>query len=139
MVFFRDAIQMAFTEDGVLLSAIGAGVGAHVFDEPQYRDMHHFGHFNRFFYYHADKLLRSSDNDDAIDGEGLEHRKGNITGAGGHIHKHEIDVFPVHIGPELAHRAGNNRAAPNNRVAFLREQQIDGHDLGAKLGKQQAA
>ena len=90
--------------------------------------------FYRFFDDHADELLRGGDDDDAIHREGLEYGKGDIAGAGGHIDEHEVHVLPVDIGPELADRPGNDRAAPDDGIAFLLQQQVDGHDLGTEAG-----
>ena len=129
-----DAVKVAFAEDGMLLSAVGAGVGAHVLDDAEEGDIHHFGHFYRFFDDHADELLRGGDDDDAIHREGLEYGEGDIAGAGGHIDEHEVHVLPVDIGPELADRPGNDRAAPDDGIAFLLQQQVDGHDLGTEAG-----
>ena len=53
---------------------------------------------------------------------------GYVAGSRRHIHK-QIVAVPQNVRPELLHHAGNHRAAPDDGVGLIFQQQVDGHDL----------
>ena len=96
--------------------------------------MHHVGHVDGLVHDHADELLRRRDDDHARHRQGLEHRQRHIARSGRHIDEHIVHVVPLDVGPELGHGTGDDRAAPDDGVGLVREQEVDGHDLDAGAG-----
>ena len=113
------------------LSAVGAGNVAHVFNQCQYRHIHHFSHINGFFNNHAYKFLRRGNYNNAVHGNGLEYRQRHVAGAGRHINKHVVNIAPDYVRPKLFDDAGNQRAAPYNRVGFVFYQKVKRHNADA--------
>ena len=59
--------------------------------------------------------------------------RGHVTGSGRHIHEQVVAV-PQHVGPELLHHAGDDRAPPDDRVRLIGQQQVGAHHLDAGFG-----
>ena len=97
--------------------------------------MHHVCHLHRLGHDHGHQILGGGDDDDAIHRNALEHRQGHVAGSGRHIHEQIVHILPDHVGPELLHRARDDRAAPDHRVGGVIQQQVDGHDLDAGTGQ----
>ena len=129
-----NGLNVALAEDGVLLAAVRAGVVGHVLDDAEHGHVHHVGHVDGLVDDHADELLRGRDDDHARHGQGLEHRQRHIARSGRHVDEHIVHVVPLHVGPELGHGAGDDRAAPDDGVGLVRKQEVDGHDLDAGAG-----
>ena len=131
----------SFATSSILLSpnilyfffAVGALKIAHIFDESDYRNIHHFCHIVCLFYYHGNKILRSCDNYNTVYGKTLEYRQRNVARAGGHIDEHIVNVAPENLLPELIYNARNDGAAPYYRSVLLFEQQIYAHYLYSRL------
>ena len=87
-----------------------------------------------FFDDHADELLGRGDDDDAVDGQRLEHGQGHVTGTGRHIDEQKVNIFPDDISPKLFDRAAQNWAAPQNRIGRIFQQEVDGHHVDAAGG-----
>ena len=122
---------MAVAEDVDVLAAVRADDIAHVLDDAEHGHLHHLGHIHGLGHDHADQFLRACHDHDAVYGQTLEDGQGHIAGSRRHVHKQEIDVLPDHIGPELLHRTGDDRAAPDDGVLFVLHQQVDAHHVDA--------
>ena len=96
--------------------------------------MHHLGHAYGLGHDHGDKLLRRGDDHDAVHRQGLEDRQGHVARSGRHVDEQIVDIFPHDVRPELLDGAGDDRAAPDDGVGLVREQEVDGHDLDAGAG-----
>ena len=135
-----DAVLLGFflhtagAVDLVLPAAVRAAEIAHVLHDAQNGNVHQPGHLDGLFHDHTHQLLRSGDDDDPLDGQGLKHRQGHVAGAGRHIHIHIVHIVPQNLAPELLHRAGDHRAAPDHRVRLVLQQQVDAHHLQAAFG-----
>ena len=130
----RPPLDVALAEDGVLLAAVGAAEVAVVLHQAQNGDVHHLGHLDGLGDNHAHQILGGGDDDDAVHREGLEHRQGHVAGSGGHIPKEIAHLAPDDVGPELLDRAGDDRAAPDDRVGLVLGEEVETHDLNAGLG-----
>ena len=126
---------MALAEDADLPAAVRAAKVGIVLHEAQHGNVHHVRHFHGLRHDHGHQILGRGNDDHAVHRQALEHRQGYVTGSGGHIHKQIVHVLPDHVRPELLHRAGDDRTAPNHRVGGVVQQQIDGHDLNARAGQ----
>ena len=140
MICLRGLGQMAFAENRMLRAAVRAAEIAVVFHKTEHRHLHHVGHAYRFPHNHGHQLLRRGDDNHAVYRQGLEYRQRNVPRSGRHIDKHIIDVLPDHIRPELLHRARDDRAAPEHRVAGIVQQEVNGHNLNTRSahGRMQA-
>ena len=107
---------MGLAEDFNLFAAVRALQIGVVLNEAQHRNVHHVGHLHSFGNDHRHQILGGGNNDHTVDGQALEYSQGHVAGSGRHIYEHIVHVFPDHIGPELLHRAGDDRAAPHNRI-----------------------
>ena len=56
-------------------------------------------------------------------------RQRNVACSRRHIYQHYVHIRPDHIRPELLDRARDNRPAPHDRLRFIRQQKVDGHNL----------
>ena len=72
--------------------------------------------------------------DDALDGEGLEHREGDVARSRGHVDEQEVEIAPGALAPELLEGACHDRAAPDHRVGLVLEHEVRAHDLDAADG-----
>ena len=122
---------MAVAKHVDMLAAVRAEHIAHVFHNAKDGNLHHFGHLHSLANDHADQLLRTGYNNDAIYRQGLEHGQRHIAGSRRHIDKQKVNVVPDHFLPELLDRTGNHGAAPHNGGFLIFQQQVDGHDLDA--------
>ena len=129
-----NGLNVALAEDGMLLAAVRAGVVGHVLNDAEHGHVHHVGHVDGLVDDHADKLLRRRDDDHARHGQGLEHRQRHVARSGRHVDEHIVHILPLDVGPELGHGARDDRAAPDDGVGLVREQEVDGHDLDAGAG-----
>ena len=127
---------MALAEEGVARPAVRALVIAHVLHDPQHRDAHQLGHVHGLLHDHAHQLLGAGDDDNAPDGQALVDGQGHVAGAGGHVDEQFIQHAPADLVPELAHHPGDDRPAPQHRSAGVLQQQIEAHDLQARLRAQ---
>ena len=100
-----------------------------VFYQTENGYVHHLCHLHCFGNNHGNQFLRRGYDDNAINGQGLEHSQGNIASSGRHIHKHKVDVSPNNICPELFNHIGNHRTTPNNRVRFVGQEHIGTDDF----------
>ena len=57
-----------------------------------------------------------------------------LTESAAQIDEHVVHIAPAHVRPELLDRAADDRAAPDDGIRLVGQQQIDGHDLNA-LGR----
>ena len=129
-----NGLDVALAEDGMLLAAIRAGVVGHILNDAEHGHVHHVGHVDGLVDDHADKLLRRRDDDHARHRQGLEHRQRHVARSGRHVDEHIVHILPLDVGPELGHGARDDRAAPDDGVGLVREQEVDGHDLDAGAG-----
>ena len=97
-----------------LFAAIRANEIAHIFYKAKHGHVHNLRHIHSLFHHHFDKILGGGDDDDARNGNTLEHGQGHVTRSGGHIDKEQIDVLPNNVRPKLHYRARNDHAAPND-------------------------
>ena len=125
---------MALAKDVDFPAAVGTFHIAHVLHQAQHGDVHHLGHLHRLGDDHAHQLLGGGDNEDAVQGQGLEHGQRRVAGAGRHIHKHVIHVAPDDVGPKLLDGPGDDGPAPHHGGGLLLQQQVDAHHLDAGLG-----
>ena len=130
----RETVGTARAEDLMLRAAVRADVIRHVLHETDDVFLHHRGHVDRLFHDHADELLRARHDDHAVHRQRLEHRQRHVARSGRHIDEHIVHIAPVHIRPELVDDARDHRAAPEHRLRFLFEQEVDAHHLDAGVG-----
>ena len=97
--------------------------------------MHHFRHIQGLFNDHGNEFLRRCDDQDTVDGQGLEDRQGNVTCSRRHVDEHVVDIAPDDVGPELFNGAGNDRSAPYDRSGDIFQQQVHRHDFDASFGR----
>ena len=124
---------LALAEEVDLLPAVRAGDIAHVLHQAHDGDLHHLRHLDGLLHHHAHQLLGGGHDDDAVQGNGLEHAEGHVAGSRRHIHE-QIVAVPQHVGPELLDHAGDDRAPPDDRVRLVGQQQVGAHHLDAGLG-----
>ncbi len=129
---FGDIIDFACAKEVDLLAAVRAFDIAHVFNDAQDFDVHLVCHLDSFFNYHRHEFLRGSDDDYAVQLDGLKHRERHVARSRRHIHKHIVHVIPHDVRPELFDHAGNDRAAPNDRIRLVVEEKVGGHNFHAK-------
>ena len=67
-----DFRKLALAEDRDDLAAVRADGVAHVLHDAEDGDLHQLGHVHGLGDDHGDEFLRGSDDDDAVDGKGLE-------------------------------------------------------------------
>lgn len=135
IIFLCRFFDVALAEDGQFFMTMRTFKIAHVFDEAQDWDVHHFRHVQCFFDDHGNEFLRRCDDQDAVHGQGLEDRQRDVARSRRHVDEHVVDIAPDDIGPELLYCAGNDRAAPYDRSRCVFEQEVHGHDLDARLGR----
>ena len=85
--------------------------------------------FFGFSHHHLHQGLGSGDHDGPIHGQGLVDRQGHVAGSRRHINEQDIQFSPGHVGPELGDRTRQDRAAPDDRLVLVFEQEVNGHDL----------
>ena len=125
---------MAVAEHLDLSIAAGAFDIAHVLNQTENPDVHHIRHFCRFFDNHGNQFLRTGNNHDSVKRQRLENRQGNISGSGRAVYKKIINIVPDGFRPELLDCAGDDRTAPDYGVIFIRQHQIDRHDVNSGCG-----
>ena len=138
MMSLGDLIDVGFAEYRDLFAAVRAGEIAHILDEAENRHIHQSSHLDRLFHDHRDQILRTGHNDDPVYRQGLKNGQRDISGSRRHIDEHIVHITPDNIRPELGHGPGNHRAAPDDGIGLVLEQQVDRHDLdtGAGLNRQ---
>ena len=119
-----DFWKFAFAENREFFAAVRADGVAHVLDDSEDGDLHEFRHVHGFADDHGDEFLRRGDDDDAVNGQGLEDCQGNVAGSRRHVHEHAVDVAPDDVGPELFYDAGYDWPAPDDRVGLPFHQEI---------------
>ena len=131
MVLFSNFTDVALTKYMNFLTAVRAERIAHIFHETKNRNVHKRSHFHCFTDNHGNQILWTCNNDNAINRNVLEYGKCNITGSRRHIDKQIIDIIPKGVRPELANRSANHRTTPYNRVTFIFQKDINGHNIHA--------
>ena len=124
---------MTSAENLAAFAAMRALVIGHVFNDAEHGNIHHARHVHGLFNYHGNEILRRGNNNDACNRQGLEHRQGNIARSRRHVNKHEIDIAPDDIRVELFDCSRNNRAAPNDGVGIVFQQEVDAHNINARF------
>ena len=99
---------MALAKEKMLLAAVRADKIGHILYQPQNRYFHKLGHFYGFFHDHTHQFLRAGNHHDAVYGDGLQNRQGDISGARGHVDIHYIHILPDDVRPKLLYRTGND-------------------------------
>ena len=88
---------------------------------------------HRFLDYHGNQFLWRSDDNYAVNLNGLKNCQWHVACSRWHIYKHHVNVVPCHICPKLLHCTCDNRATPYNRVSFIFKKQIKAHYLDTGL------
>ena len=94
VVALGDFGEFALTKDFDLPAAVGALDIAHVLDNAKNRDVHLLGHVDCLGDDHRDQVLRARDDDDAIDGQRLEDREGDVARSRRHVDQKVVDGAP---------------------------------------------
>ena len=81
-------------------------------------------HVCRFADDHGDQVLRAGNDDNTVQRHGLKDGERNVSGSGRAVHQKNVHI-PNGLLPELLHRSGNQRAAPDHRLGFVAQEQID--------------
>ena len=95
-VLVSNLLHMALSKHRNMFAAVRAQGITHIFYNSQYRDIHHFCHFNRLAHDQGYQILRGGYDDDAVQGQGLEYGQGNISRSRRHIHKDNLHSPKVH-------------------------------------------
>ena len=128
-MLFGDLFEMGLTEQLRAFSAVGTLIVGHILNDANNGDVHEGRHVDSLLHYHRNEILRSGYDNDAVDGQGLEHGQRHISGSRRHINKHIVDIVPDHIGPELLYGACYDRTTPDNGIGIVFKQEIDAHKL----------
>ena len=127
----RQLVELALAEDLHAFAAVRALEVTVVLHKAVDRDVHHPRHVDGLGDDHGHETLRARDDHDTVDRQRLEHRQHHVACSGRQVDEHIVHLAPAHIGPELLDRAADDRAAPDDGVRLIGQQQVDGHDLDA--------
>ena len=97
--------------------------------------MHHLSHTNGLGHDEGHQVLGRGHDHDAVHGDGLEHGQGHVAGSGGHVNEQVVQLAPAHVAPELLDHAAEQAAAPDDGVALVLQQEVQGDDFDAAGGE----
>ena len=119
----------------MLLAAVAALEVAVVLHNADDGLAHHLSHADSLGDDQGDQVLGRGDHHDAVHGDGLVDGQGHVAGSGGHVDEQVVQLAPQDVGPELLDHAADQAAAPDNGIAGVFQQQVQGHDLDAFQGQ----
>jgi hypothetical protein len=129
-VLLRHPHAAAGAEDRLLVAALRADVGAHVFHHAQHRDRDLLEHAQALAGVEQRDVLRRGDDHGAAHRDALRERELDVAGAGRHVDDQVVELAPVGVAQQLGERLGDHRATPDHRLLLL-DQESDRDDLDA--------
>ena len=124
-------LHVAFAENIDAFVAIWAAHVAHVLSDAEGWHVHQIDHLQALAHDHVGQALWRGDHEHAANFHALHDGQWHVAGSWWQVDDKVIEVAPADVGDELLDNAGDEGAAPDDRIVVMWQQEVHAHELDA--------
>ena len=121
-------LHVAFAENIDAFVAIWAAHVAHVLSDAEGWHVHQIDHLQALAHDHVGQALWRGDHEHAANFHALHDSQRHIAGSWWQVNDEIVEIAPANIGDELLYNAGDEGAAPNDRIVVVWQEEVHTHE-----------